>query len=65
MIVISIATAYEATPIQTMHKKNVNIVNFGRFLQSGTVSHNTSVIGHFRRNVQQFESCGTLYGVSA
>lgn len=65
MIVISMATAYDARPIQTMHKKNVSIVNFGCFLQSGTVSHRASVIGHFKKNAQQFVSCGILYGVSA
>lgn len=65
IIVISIATAYDANPIHTMHMVNVSIVSFECFLQSGTVSHNKSVIGHFKMYVQQFVSWGILYGVSA
>lgn len=64
-MVISIATPYEARPIHTMHMQNVNIVNFGCFRQSGTVTHNISTIGHFKMYVKQLVSWGTLYGVSA
>lgn len=64
-MVISIATPYEARPIHTMHMQNVNIVNLEFFLQSGTVNHNKSIIGHFEMYAKQLVSWGTLYGVSA
>lgn len=64
-MVISIATAYDAIPIHAIQTKNVTIVNFKCFRQSGVVIHRIRVIGYFNRYVQQFISSGTLYGVSA
>lgn len=46
IIVIVIATAYDAIPIHTIHMKNVIIFSFGCFRQSGSVNHNTHIIGH-------------------
>lgn len=65
MMVITIATTYEISPIHKMHRANDSIVIFGCFRTSGTDSHNRNVIGHFKRNTNQFESAGTSNGVSA
>lgn len=63
--VIRKATKYEVRPIHTMHMKKVSIRNFGYFLQSGIVNHNTSVIGQRAKNAIRPVSAERFHGVSA
>lgn len=64
-MVISIATAYDVTPIHAIQRKNVNIFKLGCFLQSGNVSQSKNVIGHLKINVQKLVSCAIFHGLLA